>query len=80
MLLRNQDASSFSNGFSITPSDVAEITETRGIFVGVSGNLRVQTAGGDDLTFATVPVGIFPVKAIMVYATSTTASSLVGVY
>lgn len=53
----------------------------QGLYVGVAGNIVVDTLGGSkSVTFANVPVGFFPVACSKVYssANGTTASSLVG--
>jgi hypothetical protein len=50
----------------------------RSLWVGVAGNIKVGMADGSSATFANVPVGILPVTAVRVYATGTTATSLVG--
>jgi len=49
------------------------------LYVGVGGNVRVLTAGGDDVTFYSVPGGSFvPVHVNKVFATGTTASSIIA--
>jgi len=65
---------------AITLSDTVVIPTTRAIYVGTSGNIRVQTADGQDVTFANVPVGVFPLQVEKVYSTSTTASDLIALY
>ena len=71
--------SSSPGGFSITPNDSVDLTRpVRAVYIGVSGDLVVDTLNGDTLTFVSVPVGIFPVQVKRVYATNTTADSLIG--
>lgn len=66
---------------SITPSNTVNLANPSVVYVGGTGNVRVLTAQGDDVTFVNVPAGaVLPVQAIRVYATSTTATSLVGIY
>lgn len=68
-------------GISITPSDTDDLSRTiKAIYVGATGAIKVDTIAGDTLTFAAVPVGIFPIVCTRVYSTGTTASSLVGLY
>lgn len=64
----------------ITVSDTTVIPTTRAIYVGTSGNIRVQTAEGQDITFSNVPVGVFPLQVEKVFSTSTTASNLIALY
>ena len=68
--------------FAITPSDSTNFTYTvRGIYVGVTGNVVAINEAGTAVTFIAVPAGtILPIYAQRVNSTSTTASSLVGLY
>jgi hypothetical protein len=78
----------FSPTFPMFPGDAALITTSDTVtfnpsvlYIGVGGNLRVQTAQGTDILFSAVPAGfILPVQVIQVYATNTTASSMVRIY
>lgn len=69
-----------TNGFAITPSDATNFArETRGIYVGTTGNVVVVFPDTTTVTFSSVPAGaILPVRAIRVNSTNTTASNLVG--
>jgi len=68
--------------------DIMAISETYSIYrkggescllyVGVSGDIRVLTEGGDDVTYLAVPVGFMPVHVRRVFATSTTATNIIG--
>lgn len=50
------------------------------LYIGTGGTLDVQTVGGDDVTFASVPSGtFFPVQVRKVYATST-ASNIIALW
>lgn len=64
----------------IIPSDsVALPSTTRAIYVGGSGNLRLQFMSGEVVTLTGVQAGvIYPVRALLVLATGTTATGLVG--
>ena len=68
------------DAFAITPNDGASLAKKAyGIYVGTTGNIRVLTEGGTDITFNSVPAGyILPFVVTKVFATSTTASNLVG--
>lgn len=66
---------------AVTPSDSADIKTTRGIYVGSSGNLKVDMAYGSTVTFSSVMAGqIYPFQVTRVYSTGTTASAIVALY
>lgn len=68
-------------GRVITPSDTVNMDTPATVYVGAGGNVRVMTAQGDDVVFVGVLGGtVVPVQAIRVFATNTTATSLVAVY
>ena len=51
------------------------------LYVGNTGNVRVLTAGNDDVTFVGIPSGSFvPVQVKRVYATDTTATDIVALW
>ena len=68
--------------FAITPSDTVNFDRTvRGIYVGSGGDVVAVTEGGDAVTFVGAVTGsILPIMAVRVNSTSTTATSLVGLY
>lgn len=68
------------DGFAITPSDSADLaSDAAGIYVGVTGNIVLKTAGETTLTFVAVPAGtILPIDTRRVLATGTTATSLIA--
>jgi len=70
-----------ANAIAITPSDSANLAATsRGIYIGGSGNLTVEMAGGQTVTFTGVSAGcILPIRVNKVL-TSTTATYLVALY
>ena len=60
---------------AVTPSDTANIPSVGGgagvnngcvLYVGVAGDLKVTTSGGDDVTLKNVPVGFVPVQVVKV--------------
>lgn len=66
---------------TISPSDTVNMTTPAVVYVGVTGNVRVLTAQGDDVVFVGVAAGAtVPVQALRVFSTNTTATSLVAVY
>lgn len=71
------------NAFAVTPNNDADLAEdTRGLYVGVSGDVKVDLVGGStEITFVNLAAGVIhPIRARRVYATGTTATSIVGVY
>ncbi len=80
-----------SRASAVTPSDTVDIPSVsnangRGnngcvLYVGTGGDLRVLTAGGDDVVFAGFPDGGFlPVNVVRVFATNTTASGILALW
>lgn len=72
-----------SGAAAITPSDSGDLpTTTRGIYVGVAGNIVVDLYDGTtSITFVGLAAGtILPVRAKRVRSTNTTATSLVALY
>ncbi|MBN2231709.1 MAG: hypothetical protein JW781_02665 [Deltaproteobacteria bacterium] len=66
---------------SITPSDAANLTNPiRGLYVGVSGDVKIVDMRGNTITFAGLAAGIIhPIRAVKVFDTDTTATDIVGV-
>lgn len=78
---RSANATAPAHGaVSVTPNDSTVLVTTRSLFVGVSGNLAVQMADGETITFANVPVGIFPIQVDKVLSTGTTATNIIALY
>lgn len=80
-----------SRAAAVTPSDTVNIpsvstqdgTGNNGcvLYVGGFGDVRVLTAGGDDVTFVGINGGTFvPVQVLRVFATNTTATSIVAMW
>jgi hypothetical protein len=74
---------------AVTPSDTVDIPSVTGgtsnngcvLYIGVAGNLKVDTAGGDTVTFVGVNAGsFFPVQVLRVWATGTTATSIIALW
>lgn len=76
-----------AHGALVYPSDTETLqqdlsTNNRAtcLYVGVGGSVRVLTYGGDDVTFVGISSGSFiPVLVSKVFATGTTASSILAV-
>lgn len=50
------------------------------LYIGVTGNVKVDLPGSVGITFANVPVGFFPVAVRKIYSTAngTSAASILG--
>jgi hypothetical protein len=75
------------NDFDSLGSGIEPISIFRGnnrgglLYVGIAGDVRVLTAGNDDVTFKGVAAGAFiPVNVIQVFATGTTAEEILALY
>jgi hypothetical protein len=64
--------------FSITPNDTGNI-HASSLYVGVGGDLHVLTEAEDDVIFSGVGGGtVLPIRVKRIFATSTTASAIIG--
>lgn len=66
----------------IAPNDSADLPngQCRSIYVGVAGNIALDTPFETNVLFSNVPVGVLAVAAVRVRNTGTTASSLVALW
>jgi hypothetical protein len=71
-----------SSAFAITPHDTDELVRvTRGIYVGVAGDVTVKMFSDDIVTFKDLAAGVIhPIRVKLVYDTGTDATDIVGVY
>lgn len=75
--------SNVQDGLSVTPSDTTDLSKgaSKGIYLGVAGNVKVDLASGATITFTSLGSGmIHPISAKRIYATGTTATNIVAVY
>ena len=50
-------------------------------YVGGTGNVKITTAAGDDVTLTSLPTGSFvPVQTIKIFSTGTTATNIVALW
>lgn len=70
------------NAVAVTPDDSTDLAVvSRGLYIGVGGDVAVIMAGGQTVTFAGVSGGsILPIRAIRIKATGTTATSILSLY
>jgi len=67
-------------GAAVTTSNSTDLpAPTRGLFVGVAGNISVEMRNGT-VVFTNVPVGILPIQCTRVNSTGTTATSMVALW
>ena len=70
-----------ANLFEVAPDDAADLPfVTRGLNVSSSGTVRITTLGGDEATVYIAAGIIFPVRVRRVFASGTTATSIVAMY
>ncbi|KQV84256.1 hypothetical protein [Rhizobium sp. Root1220] len=69
-----------SAGFVIVPDDGLGISEiTRALYIGIGGDLTVEMASGQILTFASVQDGsLLPLRVSRVLTSGTTAENIIG--
>lgn len=65
----------------VTSNSVTYESPTRGVYVGVGGNVKVDMVSGGTVTFVGVPAGsLLPIQVERIYATGTTATNMVALY
>lgn len=66
---------------TFTNSDTVNLPSPSVIYVGAAGNVKVTTAQDDEVTFVGLQAGaVIPVQVVRVWATGTTATSLLRIY
>jgi len=73
---------------SVTPSDTANIPSVSGgtnngcvLYIGGAGNVKVETVGGDEVTFVGINTGTFlPVQVVKVFAKGTSATNVLALW
>ena len=64
---------------AVTPGDATYIDPTRGLYVGVSGDVKVIMVDGTTVTYTGLAAGIIhPISCVLVYSTDTTATNIVA--
>lgn len=77
---RATDTASAFDAVAVTLNDSTVIPITRGLWVGVTGNIKATMASGSVVTFSAVPVGILPVQVKTVWSAGTTATTILALY
>lgn len=68
---------------AVTPNDSTDLPAgaSRGLYVGVSGNVKINDVNGAAVVFVGLAAGIIhPIRAHRVWNTGTDATSIVAVY
>lgn len=70
------------NAFAITKNDSTNLAHTtRGLYVGASGDVKIDTSRGDTVTLVGLAAGVIhPIAAKKVYSTGTSATGIIGFY
>lgn len=70
------------NAIAIIPADGADFTfgQCRSIYVGVSGDITLDTPNQTAVLIKSAPVGYHPIAAVRIRATGTTATNIVALY
>jgi hypothetical protein len=69
----------YRGAVAVTKSDATIIPVTRGLYVGVAGDVVVRTVNGDTVTFKAAPVGVLAVAVDQVRA-ATAATDILALY
>lgn len=71
-----------ANAAVVTPSDTVNLpVAARALWVGGTGAVKVDTVGGQTVTFTAVPAGVrLPVQVKRVYAAGTSATLMLALY
>jgi hypothetical protein len=65
----------------VTSNTVTYEDPTRGVYVGVGGNVKVDMVSGGTVNFLNIIAGtLLPIQVVRIYATGTTATNLVALY
>ena len=82
----SKDIASAYGGVACTPSDSTQFPATRGVYVGVAGNVSVDFAGagssgvGTNVLLTALANGFAPIQVTRIYATGTAATGMVLLY
>lgn len=79
--LNGQNAPYFG-AVAVTTNDSTDLARapTRALYIGVSGDVKVDLLDGSTVTFKAAPVGVLYVAAVRVYATGTAATNILALY
>lgn len=71
----------YTSAAAVTPDNTNELSYmTRALVIGTAGALKVTMHDGTDVTFASVPAGLLPIRVKRVFATGTVASNITALW
>lgn len=82
-LAQGMKSAQATHAFAVTPNNSTDLATTDVVlYIGGagSGNLKVNTAGGETVTFTGVGKGFFPVRVNRVWSTGTDVTGIVALY
>ncbi|MGB3714492.1 MAG: hypothetical protein WA996_08695 [Candidatus Promineifilaceae bacterium] len=67
---------------AVTPHDTNDLaTPTRGLYVGVAGDVKVDSLDGNAVTYTELMAGVIhAISCTRVYSTGTAATNIVAIY
>jgi hypothetical protein len=78
------DDPGYVDGVAVTPGSPFSASDNslvaKALWIGGTGNVSIETIGGNTVVFNSVPVGIFPVAAKLINASGTTATNIVALF
>jgi hypothetical protein len=64
---------------AVSPHDTTRFEPTRGLYVGVSGDVKVIMLDGTTVVFTSLAAGVIhPIQCVLVFSTDTTATNIVA--
>ncbi len=71
-----------SRAAAVTPSDTVNLAQNSTLYIGGAGSaaLKVTTVGDQDIAFAGVTVGFFPLRVKRVWATGTDVTAIIALW
>jgi sporulation protein YlmC with PRC-barrel domain len=76
-----QDISPAEAAVAVTPNDGTDILETKGLYVGVAGDVKVTMHRGTVVTLVGLVAGVVhPIRVRRVWSTDTTATDIIAFY
>ena len=67
----------YNSAAAVTPSDSENLANSGMLYISGTGNVKVTTKGGQDVTILTVPVGLLEgLEVERVWSTGTTATGI----
>ena len=80
--MADKTLNTYGRAAAVTPHDTNDLSvPCDALWVGGTGAVKIDTAGGDTVTISAVPAGAtVPIRCTRVYSTGTTATAIVAMY